>query len=214
MRRLFFVFFLLCFSVDVFALCLRDVVDIQSLFFSSGKYFILDHEKTTGIYETDFINKKDILFSDKDIGHQGFSIDPSYRYVWTSKDKSPYDGMLFYINKGDILRKTVVRFFNTNFFSKNEVMPILSSDGQYLIVRGRKDYREMVFRVFEIKNIKSVLNDDGFIDISDKYLYQWNMPRKYLTDDMGRLQPLQGIALNEQFAYILLGNSKKQTSIY
>lgn len=208
MRNLFFCSFLLCVSVDVFALCLRGGEGIQSLFFSAGKHFILEHGKTSGIYETDFVNRKKIFLSDDDIGHQGFSIAQDHHYVWTSKKKSPYDGMLFYVRDGNVLNKTVVRFFDTSFFSKNEVMPILSSDGKYLIVRGRRDYRDMVFRVFDVNNIKSDLSDGSFIDLSNKYLYQWSMSSQYLTDSVGRLQPLQGIALNEQFVYILFGDSK------
>ncbi|OOF42693.1 hypothetical protein BKK50_06175 [Rodentibacter rarus] len=139
-------------------------------------------------------------------GHQGISIQKidSNILLWSSAGKLIHNfglhGIRFnYIADSELTNYEVFKFFDEeNFKSKGSTMPIISSDGKYLIARGyRKKDNISIIRIFDIKITEKQK------DLSNNYLYQWEVS----PISQNKEYPMQGIASNGNNVIIQLGSS-------
>ncbi|WP_186379588.1 phage baseplate protein, partial [Yersinia mollaretii] len=158
------------------------------------------------------IIERNLILSSPDIGHQGFSVYEDEKrgiHVLTSAMNDAYHASYFYFHNEKPESKKSIKFFDSSFYSVNEIMPTISSDQKYLIVRGRLSSRRMIFRIYDFNIVKEEVRHSGEqVDLSSKYQYQWEMPASNLVDADGGLRPLQAIASDGNLIYLLLGNAK------
>lgn len=186
--------------------------NIQGLYYSSEtNAYTLEHnykDNSSMIY-LNVHNHRTLTLSDEDIGHQGFGVlqyrDNKTKYIITGEKQSALTALLFKIdNENGHVRKNILTLFPDSFSQHNETMPTLSSDGKYLIARGRKSEREMVIRVFDFQKIK----DSANTDFSNDYMFEWPISSADASARIGSLQPLQAIASNGHEIALLFGNAR------
>lgn len=159
-------------------------------------------------------NKPKIIYQDKDIGHQGFSLEAKRDdsvIFWTSYKDNPLSALRFELDSNNnVVHKTEVIVFPPQYNAKNETIPTISSDNKFLIVRGRTKSRVMFIRVFELDKIEKDIknNNSETVDVSPKYKYTWLLPTSTLINDDASLRPLQAMASEGTHVSILYGNAK------
>lgn len=139
-------------------------------------------------------------------GHQGISIQKinSNILLWSSAGKQIHDFGLHairfnYIADSELTNYDVLKFFDKeNFKTKGSTMPVISSDGRYLIARGyRKKDNISIIRIFDIRIIEKQK------DLTNAYLYQWEIS----PISQNKEYPIQGIASNGNNVIIQLGSN-------
>ncbi|WP_312828338.1 hypothetical protein [Pantoea anthophila] len=177
-------------------------------------FFTLEHDRRSdevSIYRNTS-GSRDLILKSPDIGHQGFGVllnrDKSVAVIATTSKISNETVFFIFDKIGNIFEKKL-SFFSEYPFEHNDTMPSFSRNGEYMIVRGRVDYRTMVFKVFKLKDINSIFEkrETARKDFSLKFYSKWILPPSILTDNNGALRPLQAISIDDNRIYILLGNS-------
>ncbi|MDU4995563.1 MAG: hypothetical protein E6265_03145 [Enterobacteriaceae bacterium] len=181
-----------------------------------GGVYTLEHQSNNPIPLV-YLNQdgeRNIILTDSSIGHQGIGVyedrTRGMNLIFTSKKNSPFSGLAFLIKNDDLVMKREIFFFDDSFFKKNEVIPTISSDGKFLIVRGRFASRNMIIRVFDLEYIvdKIINSNKDIIFVTSGYKYQWSLPDNIFTYKSGELRPLQAIASNGKIVSIVLGNAR------
>lgn len=198
--------------------------NVQGMVFAENhSIYTLEHpsgKKEASIYVNhEKLRKK--LLSDENIGHQGFGIQEGMgggkKHIWSSDRNSPYAALLFMFNANKIASKRRVLLFDDSFFDKNETMPTISSDNRFLIARGRISFRKMVIRVYDLNKVnEEVLHSKkSTIDLTGKYIYQWQLPVSIFTENKNTFSPLQAMASDGNKVIFLLGDARLNAkSIY
>lgn len=191
---------------------IKTTNNLQGIYYSSpGKLFTLEHEngKSEAMI---FLNKdksRTLFIKDKDIGHQGIGVSlargrSSFDIV-TGEKNSAFTAIYFKTEiDGTLIKKRRIQIFPDSFSQKNETMPTLSSDGKYLIARGRNSDNKMIIRVFDFKKIINSTDND----FSKKFIYEWGVSSLDASKIIGSLQPLQAIASNGDEVTFLFGNAR------
>lgn len=163
-------------------------------------------------------NKTDLIAMDAQlptnvIGHQGLSVLPDSDWLLSStgnavENNGWYITLFQYSPNGipQLIRN--VKVFDSTFDNTASSMPVITPNGHYLIVRGKKDKLDVI-RIFDIRNI-DLLKDS---DISNDYLHTWSVSR----DFTGKHSYFQGITSDNDLIYMLSGKvdqSHKKLFIY
>ncbi|MGK3126532.1 hypothetical protein ACCY16_20700 [Candidatus Pantoea formicae] len=147
------------------------------------------------------------------LGHQGIAVEPGSPYLITSAGVK-YDQYGLYIVRFKFSNNSLpsdikaIRVFDDSFSEKSITSPAISSDGKYLVVYGRKN-NENIIRVFNLNKTKLTTSKD----ISNENISQWKLPLNFIDKDY----PLQALASDGKFVYILSGGAnklKKRIGIY
>lgn len=187
-----------------------------------GLFFTLEHDRRTDevlIYRNESASR-DLILTSPDIGHQGFGVllnqDKSVAVIATTS-KVSNETVFFIFDKAGNVSEKKVNFFSEYPFEHNDTMPSFSRNGEYLVVRGRVNYRAMIFKVYKLKDIKSIFEKRYAVkqDFSSAFYTKWMLPPATLTDNDSALRPLQAISVDDNRIYLLLGNSTlKPKSIF
>lgn len=214
---------LLAYSEDISAINSENILQgIANNSHDQRSVYTLEHSKETDssfIYSNNLTNRKMLLESDR-IGHQGFSVvqnsDGSIAAILTSSKIQNQTLAFIFHNEGNVVLKTV-RFFDDYPFIKNDTMPTKSINSDYLVVRGREDYRKMIFKVYSLNDALNRINSssEDDIDLTKDYKFKWNLPASDLTSVNNELQPLQAISVDRKSVYLLFGDSSyKSKALY
>lgn len=186
---------------------------------SPNDFYTLEQQKIGQVFSPVIYryidNKPRIIYQDKDIGHQGFSLEDNTRngsiIFWTSEKGNPLSALRYELDKNNkLIHKTKIILFPSEYNVKNETIPTISSDNKFLVVRGRTKSRVMFIRVFELSKIKKIIisGKTSEVDVSDKYKYTWLLPTNTLINNDASLRPLQAMASEGTHVLILYGNAK------
>jgi hypothetical protein len=194
---------------------IKSRFNLQGIFYDKdSKLFTLErgYKNDLSMIFLNQENKRKLLIKDIDIGHQGFGVstveDNSELYLWTGKKKSGLNILLYKFKNEQKKLKYTIKLFPDDFTQNSETMPTLSSDGRYILARGRSATGQMFIRVFEVEKIYIALKNGDNIDFSNSYIYQWMISSKMASDAIGSLQPLQAIASNGYEVALLFGNAR------
>lgn len=221
-RKIIFIIILpgLCsLSSDVYAISseteIKSQFNLQGIFYDKDEnLFTLeqDYKNNVSMIFYNYNGHRELLLKDADIGHQGFSVstlqDDSATYILTGKKHSGLHILLFELKNNVEAIKYKIKIFPDSFTSNSETMPALSSDGRFILARGRSKNGQMFIRAFDMKNIYSSLKNNASIDLSDKYLHQWPISSRIPSNTIGSLQPLQAIASNGNDVALMFGNAR------
>lgn len=155
--------------------------------------------------------------SSAQLGHQGLALEQlnngtvklwsSVRYEATNYPNGHRQVVRFNYagNAANVSNVETFTLFGAEFaYTGNSVIPAISYCQRFLVVLGRKASRDFWVRVFDLP----ALIAGGPGDYSDKWLYEFNVDRDILLDDVsGAFRPVQGVACDGASVYILSGNS-------
>lgn len=150
------------------------------------------------------------------VGHQGLSIEyitnaspklwSAIRYDATNYPNGGRQVMRFNVTDGAAPSNVeVYTLFGTEFaYADNSTMVAVSYDQRWVVATGRKTSRDFWIRVFD----RRMLIEGGAGDYSNAYTYEFNVDCDILADDSGgSYTPIQNVACDGAFVYILAGNS-------
>lgn len=153
------------------------------------------------------------------LGHQGLSLE----YVTNSTPKlwgcGRYDATNYPDGGRQVIRFNVTdgaslsnvetyTLFGSDFsYNENATMVAVSYDQRWIVATGRKTSRDFWVRGFDMH----MLTQGGSGDYSNKYSWQFNIDDDILSDDNGGLYtPIQNVACDGAFVYIVAGNATQQ----
>ena len=153
------------------------------------------------------------------VGHQGLSLEyitnntpklwSAVRYDATNYPLGHRQVARFNVtNAADVSNLQLYTLFGAEFsYTGNSTMAAVSYDQRWLVAVGRKGSRDFWVRVFDL----NMLVDGGAGDYSDKYSFEFNLDVAILGDDAGgAYTPVQNVACDGNFVYILAGNATQQ----
>ncbi|MFC3111225.1 hypothetical protein ACFQAT_05795 [Undibacterium arcticum] len=197
------------------------VVDVEGIpqdfaFDDSGSWVFVQSLRKNGDDETSLVTRIRLTARGSEtvdatlpfhvLGHQGISIEHRTNGpVWLWGSKGGKDGgreaiRFMYKPNQSISDVESYTLFDQRFMSKNVTMPKVCYGNQTLVVRGRTAPREQYIRIFNLEQLKR----GGPGDYSNQFVAEWPLPEALLSDG----NPVQGIACDDKYVYILAGRSE------
>ncbi|MFY9996664.1 MAG: hypothetical protein WAK61_16945 [Leclercia sp.] len=151
------------------------------------------------------INALDSQLPSTRIGHQGIALLPKTDWLLSSAgratdNKGRFISLFKYTSDNIPYDVKVIKVFGDDYDGKIIAMPFVTSDGNLLIVSGKKDGIDVI-RVFDLKKSNLLSSND----ISSTYRNEWEIS-KDLTND-GRY--FQAMASDGKYVYLLSGNASQ-----
>ncbi|CAB1218760.1 phage baseplate protein [Acinetobacter bouvetii] len=135
------------------------------------------------------------------IGHQGISVDPHSDFLLSSAgstvpNKGWYMLKFQYMTNAEPRNPQIIQLFDKRYSKITNSMPVITPDGQYLLVRGNINHMNVI-RVFKY----DLIARKNLSDISLLYEDEWNI-------DSGLTQhqaAFQGLTTDGNYVYLLSG---------